>query len=121
MVGICVVLTMRFMLAGHLLFFASPKKSKQKKGDPDVQVWLRQTSLTTHPFFGACELAALRASSNKRTLFPEKRMRLFDDARSAASSHALRASSNKRTLFPEKRMLRSAGRRGEGSSINPMR
>ena len=29
---------MRFMPAGHLLFFASPKKSKQKKGDPDVQV-----------------------------------------------------------------------------------
>ncbi|WP_369584611.1 hypothetical protein [Kingella oralis] len=46
----------------------------QKKGDPDVQVWLRQTSLTAHPFFGACELAALRASSDKRTLFPEKRM-----------------------------------------------
>jgi len=48
--------------------------SKQKKGDPDVQVWLRQTSLTPHPFFGACELVALCASSNKRTLFPEKRM-----------------------------------------------
>ncbi|MDO4658180.1 MAG: hypothetical protein Q4A85_10220, partial [Kingella sp. (in: b-proteobacteria)] len=45
--------------------------SKQKKGDPDVQVWLRQTSLTEHPFFGACELAALRAPSDKRTLFPE--------------------------------------------------
>ena len=29
---------MRFVPAGHLLFFASPKKSKQKKGDPDVQV-----------------------------------------------------------------------------------
>ena len=29
---------MRFMPAGHLLFFASPKKSKQKKDDPDVQV-----------------------------------------------------------------------------------
>ena len=54
-------------------------------GDPDVQVWLRQTSLTAHPFFGACELAALRASSDKRT------------------------------LFPEKKMLRSAGRRGGGS------
>ena len=61
--------------------------SKQKKGDPDVQVWLRQTSRRLHPFFGACELAALRASSNKRT------------------------------LFPEKRMLRSAERRGEGGSI----
>jgi len=36
--------------------------SKQKKGDPDVQVWLRQTSLSPHPFFGACELAALLAS-----------------------------------------------------------
>ena len=80
-------LTMRLVPTGHLLFFASPKKSKQKKGDPDVQVWLRQTSLTPHPFFGACELAVLRTSSDKRT------------------------------LFPEKRMLRSAERRGEGSSI----
>jgi len=84
------ILTMRFMPAGHLLFFASPKKSKQKKGDPDVQVWLRQTSRRLHPFFVACELAALRASSDKRT------------------------------LFPEKRMLRSAGRRGEGSSIKQL-
>ena len=33
-----VILTMRLMPTGHLLFFASPKKSKQKKGDPDVQV-----------------------------------------------------------------------------------
>ena len=81
------VFAMRLVPTGHLLFFASPKKSKQKKGDPDVQVWLRQTSLTLHPFFGACELVALRAPSDKRT------------------------------LFPEKRMLRSAGRRGEGSSI----
>ena len=81
-----VVLTMRFMPAGHLLFFASPKKRKQKKGDPDVQVWLRQTSLTPHPFFGACELAVLRTSSDKRT------------------------------LVSEKRMLRSAGRRGGGGS-----
>jgi len=65
---------MRFVPAGHFLFFASPKKSKQKKGDPDVQVWLRQTSRRLHPFFGACELAVLRTSSDKRTLFPEKRM-----------------------------------------------
>jgi len=78
---------MRLVPTGHLLFFASSKKSKQKKGDPDVQVWLRQTPLSPHPFFGACELAVLRTSSDKRT------------------------------LFPEKRMLRSAGRRGEGSSI----
>ncbi len=31
-------LTMRLVPTGHFLFFASPKKSKQKKGDPDVQV-----------------------------------------------------------------------------------
>ena len=79
-------LTMRFMPAGHLLFFASPKKSKQKKGDPDVQVWLRQTSLSPHPFFGACELAALRASSDKRTLFPEKRMLSSAERRGESSS-----------------------------------
>ena len=78
---------MRLVPTGHLLFFASPKKSKQKKGDPDVQVWLRQTSLTPHPFFGACELVALRAPSDKRT------------------------------LVSEKRMLRSAGRRGVGGSV----
>ena len=53
-----------------------------------MQVWLRQTSLTAHPFFGACELVALRAPSDKRT------------------------------LFPEKRMLRSAGRRGEAAASN---
>jgi len=64
--------------------------SKQKKGDPDVQVWLRQTSRRLHPFFGACELATLRAPLDKRT------------------------------LFPEKRMLRSAGRRGGSSSIKRM-
>ena len=67
-----VALTMRLVPTGHLLFFASPKKSKQKKGDPDVQVWLRQTSLTPHPFFGAYELVALRTPSDKRTLFPKK-------------------------------------------------
>ena len=33
-----VALTMRLVPTGHLLFFASPKKSKQKKGDPNVQV-----------------------------------------------------------------------------------
>ena len=63
---------MRLMPTGHLLFFASPKKSKQKKGDPDVQVWLRQTSLTPHPFFGACELVAFYAPSDNARLFPKK-------------------------------------------------
>ena len=29
---------MRLVPTGHFLFFASPKKRKQKKGDPDVQV-----------------------------------------------------------------------------------
>ena len=72
-----VILTMRLVPTGHLLFFASSKKRKQKKGDHDVQVWLRQTSRRLHPFFGACELAALRASSDKRTLFPEKKNAAF--------------------------------------------
>ena len=91
MASIRLALTMRLVPTGYFLFFASPKKRKQKKGDPDVQVWLRQTSLTPHPFFGACELAALCASSDKRT------------------------------LVPEKRMLRSAERRGGGGSIKRMR
>ena len=30
-------LTMRLVPTGHFLFFASPKKRKQKKSDPDVQ------------------------------------------------------------------------------------
>ena len=37
-----------------------------------MQVWLRQTSLTPHPFFGACELVALRAPSDNARLFPKK-------------------------------------------------
>ena len=37
-VSIRLALTMRLVPTGHLLFFASPKKSKKKKGDPDVQV-----------------------------------------------------------------------------------
>ena len=81
-----VALTMRFMPAGHLLFFASPKKSKQKKGDPDVQVWLRQTPLSPHPFFGACELAVLRTSSDKRTLFPEKKCSVRLNVREGAAA-----------------------------------
>ena len=85
-VSIRLALTMRLVPTGHLLFFASPKKSKQKKGDPDVQVWLRQTSLTPHPFFGACELAALCASSDKRTLVPEKSMLRSAGRRGGAGS-----------------------------------
>ena len=63
---------MRLVPTGHLLFFASPKKSKQKKGDPDVQVWLRQTSITPHPFFSAYELVALRSPSDSARFFPKK-------------------------------------------------
>ena len=47
-------------------------------------------AFTFAPYRGVCELAALRASSDKRT------------------------------LFPEKRMLRSAGRRKEDSTINQL-
>ena len=70
--------------ATYFLCFA--KESKQRKATPTCRS-ASQTSLTPHPFFGAYELVALRAPSDKRT------------------------------LFPEKRMLRSAGRRGVGSSI----
>ena len=64
-------LTMRLVPTGHFLFFASPKKRKQRKATPTCRP-AAQTSLTAHPFFGACELAALCASSDKRTLVPEK-------------------------------------------------
>ncbi|WP_455046897.1 hypothetical protein [Kingella oralis] len=79
---------MRLVPTGHLLFFASPKKSKQKKGDPDVQVWLRQTSLTPHPYFRR--------------------------VRTSRTSCAV----GQRTLVSEKRMLRSAGRRGDAVAPN---
>ena len=103
-VSIRLALTMRLVPTGHLLFFASPKKSKQKKGGPDVQVWLRQTSLTPHPFFGACELAALRASSDKRTLVSEKRMLRSAERRgeAVASNVADRLGSLKPTLSNKK-------------------
>ena len=71
--------------ATYFLCFA--KESKQRKATPTCRS-ASQTSLTAHPFFGACELAALCASSDKRT------------------------------LFPEKRMLRSAGRRGVAAALN---
>ena len=70
--------------ATYFLCFA--KESKQRKATPTCRS-ASQTSLTPHPFFGACELAALRAPSDKRT------------------------------LVSEKKMLRSAGRRGVGSSV----
>ena len=84
-------LTMRLVPTGHLLFFASPKKRKQKKGDPDVQ-------------------ACCADFPHSASFFRRVRTELA----------ALCASSDKRTLFSEKRMLRSAGRRGEGSSIKQL-
>ena len=74
-------LPLRLIAARATYFLCFAKESKQRKATPTCR-------FAAHPFFGACELAALRASSNKRM------------------------------LFPEKRMLRSAGRRGDGSSIN---
>ena len=62
---------MRLVPTGHLLFFASPKKSKQKKGDPDVQVCFADFPKAAS-FFGACELVALRAPSGNARLFPKK-------------------------------------------------
>jgi len=95
---------MRLVPTGHLLFFASPKKSKQKKGDPDVQVWLRQTFRRPHSFFGACELAALRTSSDKRTLVSEKRMLRSAERRgeAVASNVADRLGNLKSTLSNKK-------------------
>ena len=45
--------------------------SKQKKGDPDVQVCFADFPHSAS-FFGACELVALRAPSGNARLFPKK-------------------------------------------------
>ena len=80
-------LPLRLIAARATYFLCFAKESKQRKATPTCRS-ASQTSLTAHPFFGACELAALRASSDKRT------------------------------LVPEKRMLRSAGRRGGAAASN---
>ena len=49
------------------------RKVSKRKATPTCRFAAR-TSLTPHPFFGACELVALRAPSDKRTLVSEKRM-----------------------------------------------
>ena len=77
---------MRSVPAGHFLFLLRQRKVSKRKATPTCRFAAR-TSRRLHPFFGACELAVLRVSSDKRT------------------------------LVSEKRMLRSAERRGEGSSI----
>ena len=50
-VSIRLALTMRLVPTGHLLFFASPKKSEQKKGDCGCR-FTSQTSLVSHDFSG---------------------------------------------------------------------
>ncbi|WP_325320882.1 hypothetical protein, partial [Kingella oralis] len=65
-----VALTMRFMPAGHLLFFASPKKSKQKKGDCGYR-FASQTSLAPHDFSGGQKTRSF-AAQTVLSLFPEK-------------------------------------------------
>ena len=57
---------------------------------------------------------SIRADNEYRFKAKERRPRRAGSLRELA---ALRASSDKRTLFPEKRMLRSAGRRRKGGSI----
>ena len=74
-------LPLRLIAEQATYFLCFAKESKQRKATPTCR-------FAAHPFFGACELAALRASSNKRT------------------------------LVPEKRMLRSAGRRGGAAASN---
>ena len=61
-----IILLCAFWPRGHLLFFASPKQSKQKKGDPGYR-FAAQTSLTAHAFGGA--RVSLRSGS---PLFPPK-------------------------------------------------
>ena len=64
---------MRLVPTGHLLFFASLKKSKQKKGEPDVQVWLRQTSRRLHSFFRRVRTSrALRVVGQTHACFRKK-------------------------------------------------
>ena len=63
---------MRLVPTRHLLFFASPKKSKQKKGTPTCRFGCAKLLLLRILIFGACELVALRAPSDNARLFPKK-------------------------------------------------
>ena len=63
---------MRLVPTGHLLFFASPKKSKQKKGDPDVQVRCANFPHCASFFRRVRTSRALRAVG-QRTLVSEKK------------------------------------------------
>ncbi len=70
--GLGVALTMRLMPTGHLLFFASPKKSKQKKGDPDVQVRFANFPHSTSFFRRVRTSRAARAVGQAHAFFRKK-------------------------------------------------
>ena len=78
-------LPLRLIAARATYFLCFVKESKQRKTTPTYRFAAR-TTLTPHPFFGACELAALRASSDKRTLFSEKRMLRSAERRGGATA-----------------------------------
>ncbi|WP_325320335.1 hypothetical protein [Kingella oralis] len=61
---------MRLVPTGHLLFFASPKKSKQKKGDCGYR-FASQTSLVSHDFSGGQKTRRF-AAQTVLSFFPEK-------------------------------------------------
>ena len=65
-----VALTMRLVPTGHLLFFASPKKSEQKKGDCGCR-FTSQTSLVSHDFSGGQKTRRF-AAQTVLSFFPEK-------------------------------------------------
>ena len=64
-------LPLRLIAAQATYFLCFAKESKQRKATPTCRS-ASQTSLTPHPFFGACELVALRGPSDNARLFPKK-------------------------------------------------
>ena len=96
-------LPLRLIAARATYFLCFAKESKQRKATPTCRFAAR-TSLTAHPFFGACELAALCASSDKRTLVSEKRMLRSAERRgeAVASNVADRLGNLKSTLSNKK-------------------
>ena len=63
---------MRLVPTGHLLFFASPKKRKQKKGDPDVQVCFADSPLSASFFRRVRTSRALRVVEQAHTFSRKK-------------------------------------------------
>ncbi|WP_325313075.1 hypothetical protein [Kingella oralis] len=61
---------MRLVPTGHFLFFASPKKSEQKKGDCGCR-FASQTSLVSHDFSGGQKTRRF-AAQTVLSFFPEK-------------------------------------------------